>query len=84
MNTAEVLWIVCCVLFAIYMICKIFSLCLCRFSFYEALIEECDKLSFGPVCVGVQTLGGANTIFGIRLARTPDIDNDVKLFEVIV
>ena len=57
---------------------------LCRFSFYEALIEECDKLSFVPVRVGVQTLGGANTIFGIRLARTPDIDNDVKLFEVIV
>lgn len=57
---------------------------LCRDEFYNDLLAECENLSFGNVRVGVQINGGANTIFGIRLARTPDIDNDVKLFEVIV
>ena len=50
MNTAlEVSWIVCCVLFAIYMICKIFSLCLNDWMLHQfEIVPETKRVPVSP------------------------------------
>ena len=51
MNTAEVSWIVCCVLFAIYMICKIFSLRLNDWMLHQfEIVPETKRVLDGDVC----------------------------------
>lgn len=52
MNTAlEVSWIVCCVLFAIYLICKIFSLCLNDWMLHQfEIVPETRRVLDGDVC----------------------------------
>lgn len=57
---------------------------LCRPVFYDKLMWESGNLSTETVRIGVQEAGGAKSVFGVRLAVTEDVADEVRLFEVIV
>lgn len=57
---------------------------LCRPEFYVTLAAESAALSTPEVCLGVQTEDGAKTVFGVRLAVTADVQDRIRLFEIIV
>ena len=57
---------------------------LCRPEFYVKLKEESEAISTPEICLGVTDWGGVKTVFGVRLAVTNDVSDNVKCFEVIV
>lgn len=57
---------------------------LCRPEFYLKLKEESEAISRPRICLGVTDCGGVKTVFGVRLAVTSDVSDNVKCFEVIV
>ena len=57
---------------------------LCRPAFFAELMKESSDLSTEAVRIGVQELGDAKTVFGVRITVTADVADDVNLFEVLV
>ena len=61
------------------------SVCiLCRPAFYAQLKAESEAITTPEVCLGVTDWGGVKTVFGVRLAVTSDVSDNVRCFEVIV
>lgn len=57
---------------------------LVSYDFFDELVRESVKNLGEDKALPFRNPDKTYSLFGIRLVRTPDLDKDVKLFEIIV